>query len=317
MARVSVCITHYNRPDKLAATLESLARQTRQPDEVFLWDDHSPRDPTEVALSFKNRFRHFVYHRNEQNLRMPGNLNAVVAQATGDFVANLHDADEFHPRLLEKWEAALVKNSTAGLVFCGLDAATKSQGAAPVWIHDFVECSPGRSFFKNVYVASSSSPIWGTVMVRREAYARHLPFDSRFRAWADVDMWMRICGTHDIAYVAEPLIILDHSPTPARAFSWEKFLITHRMPTVNIHRIAANDVERKEWLARQQRWTRRWYLKHLSGRLVRGEIRPFFEGLALWRESLIHLPKTGCDLAPGVGKLCRQGDGVSGRVTKY
>jgi glycosyltransferase involved in cell wall biosynthesis len=75
MPRISVCLTHYDRPDKLAATLESLARQTRVPDEVLLWDDCSPRDPTEVVRSFEARFPHFVYHRNERNLGMPGHRN--------------------------------------------------------------------------------------------------------------------------------------------------------------------------------------------------------------------------------------------------
>ena len=100
MPRISVCLTHYNRPDKLGATLESLALQTRVPDEVFVWDDCSPNDPTYVIEEWKARFPHFVYHRNDVNLGMPGNLNAVIAQATGDYVANLHDADVFAPTLL-------------------------------------------------------------------------------------------------------------------------------------------------------------------------------------------------------------------------
>lgn len=119
--KLSVCLTHYNRPHLLGRTLESLARQTRPPDEVFVRDDASPRDPTDVARSFAGRFRHFVYHRNPANLGMPGNLNAVIGQATGDLVANLHDADVFHPTLLEKWEQALHRQPRAGLVFCGLE----------------------------------------------------------------------------------------------------------------------------------------------------------------------------------------------------
>jgi glycosyltransferase involved in cell wall biosynthesis len=220
---------------------------------------------------------------------MPGNLNAVISQATGDYIANLHDADEFHPTLLEKWEASLIRHPKAGLVFCGLDAAAKSHGEGPVWVHDLPEYSDGREFFRKVYVASSSSPIWGTVMVRREVYAQHLPFDSQFRAWADVDMWMRICGTHGIAYVPEALIILDHSETQARTFTWEKFLITHRMPVLNIHRITVCDDLRHEWLRLQRRWTHKYYMKHLIGRAIRCEFRHLFEGVGHWRDTLVRL----------------------------
>lgn len=88
--RISVCITHYNRPESLGATLESLAKQTLQPDEIFLWDDCSPKDPTPILEQWLPRFPQMVYYRNEVNLGMPGNLNAVVAQATGDEAQHRH-----------------------------------------------------------------------------------------------------------------------------------------------------------------------------------------------------------------------------------
>lgn len=283
MSRVSVCLTHYNRPEKLAATLESLVAQTRAPDEVFVQDDCSPKDPTELARQFQGRFKHFVYERNERNLGMPGNLNKVVCKATGDFVANLHDADEFHPQLIEKWGEALRRHPSAGLAFCGYDSQTKSGGgseAGRIWIHDFAACTPGRTFFERVYVGSASSPIWGTVMVRREVYERHLPFDARFGMWSDVDMWMRVCGTHDIAYVAEPLIILDNSDTPVRAFHWEKVSVTHAMHFENIRRMAQDSRERAAWLAKQRGYSLRMYARHLASRMSRGDFRGLAAGLA-------------------------------------
>jgi hypothetical protein len=222
---------------------------------------------------------------------MPGNLNVVVRQATGDLIANLHDADEYHPTLLEKWEAALLRNSSAGLVFCGLDGARKPGGDGRVWIHEFPELTGGKEFFSRVYAGSAGSPIWGTVMVRREVYERHLPFDPQFRNWADVDMWMRICSTHDISYVAEPLIILDNSPTPVRRFSWSKFLIIHRMPALNIFRMTVAGPERNAWLARQKSCTRRLYLRSLAGRLLHGEIMSFANGLAYFHYAIYRIFK--------------------------
>lgn len=287
MSKVSVCLTHYNRPEKLAATLESLASQTKAPDEVFVQDDCSPNDPTEVARAFQGRFKHFVYERNENNLGMPGNLNKVIRKATGDFVANLHDADEFHPQLLEKWVDVLSRYPSAGLVFCGYDAKAKPsphQTSGRIWIHDFDECTPGRDFFERVYVGSSSSPIWGTVMVRREVYDRHLPFDARFGMWSDVDMWMRVCGTHDIAYVAEPLIILDNTDTPVRSFHWRKVSIVHSMHFENIRRLGRDAEQRAAWLAKQRSYSLRAYVRHLVGRATRGDLRGFAGGcLALPR----------------------------------
>jgi glycosyltransferase involved in cell wall biosynthesis len=282
MSRISVCITHYNRPEKLGHTLESLARQTRPPDEVFLQDDCSPLDPARVAESFKGRFKKFVYERNPSNIGMPGNLNRVLAKATGDLIANLHDADEFHPNLLERWENVLARHPSAGLAFCGYDALTKSRhhkNPGKIWIQDFAECTNGLDFFERVYVGASSSPIWGTVMVRKDVYEKHLPFDARFGSWADVDMWMRICGTHDIAYVNEPLIVLDNSETHARTFHWQKVLTIHAMHFANIKRLARSASERGVWLRKQQYHSAKAYMRHLLARLGRGDLRRVAEGV--------------------------------------
>jgi glycosyltransferase involved in cell wall biosynthesis len=228
--RVSVCLTHYNRPEKLSATLESLARQTRLPDEVFLWDDCSPDDPTAVAVRWKRAFPHFVYHRNDSNLNMPGNLNAVVSQATGDYIANLHDADEFDPRLIELWADSLDRYPSAGMVYCGLESPMPGANGSKFWLNPKISpVTKGTEFFEAHFLHKWSSPIWGTTMVRKSVYEKLLPFRSQFQNWADVDMWMRVSLHHDVAYVDLPLIKTDEGETPLRGFGWERVFIQHRM----------------------------------------------------------------------------------------
>ena len=233
--RISVCITHYNRPEKLKATLESLARQTRIPDEVFLWDDCSPNDPTEVARAWEHRFAHFVYHRNERNLNMPGNLNAVISKATGDYIANLHDADEFDPQLIERWADALDRHPSAGMVYCGLESPIPSADRPKFWLDATIPpISNGIEFFRTRFMHKWSSVIWGTAMVRKSVYEKLLPFRAEFRNWADVDMWMRISLNYNVAYVDLPLIRTDEGETPLRGFNWEKIFIQHRMVEAGI-----------------------------------------------------------------------------------
>ena len=228
--RISVCITHYNRPEKLGATLASLARQTRMPDEIFLWDDCSPKDPTEVARAWQDKFPHFVYHRNERNLNMPANLNEVISRASGDFIANLHDADEFDPRLIELWAAALEAHPSAGMVYCGLESPIPGAPEPKFWLApEIAPLTNGRAYFRKHFLHKWSSPIWGTAMVRKSVYDALLPFRDRFRNWADVDMWMRIALNHDVAYVDLPLIKTDEGETPLRGFDWKKVFIHHRM----------------------------------------------------------------------------------------
>ena len=284
MPEISVCITHYNRPEQLRLSLQSLAEQTRPPDEVLVWDDHSPSDPAEVVGEFKPNFRRLIYRRNQCNLGMPGNLNAVIGEARGDFVANLHDADIYHPELLASWERVLVANPTAGLAFCGIDAKTLCPDKGRVWIHEYPELTSGHDFFELAYVGQSSSPIWGTVMARRNVYEHHLPFDARFGPWSDVDMWMRVCATHDIAYVARPLIVISPHSHFRATFRWETLHLLFSMHLLNIHRMARSPEERDQWLNRQRRHAAKTIARTLLGRAVKCEVLQMFRGLAMSRQ---------------------------------
>lgn len=274
--RISVCLTHYNRPEKLGATLESLTRQTRMPDEIFLWDDYSPNDPRDVVRAWQDRFPHFVFHRNDRNLNMPGNLNAVISQATGDYIANLHDADEFDPRLIELWADALDRHPSAGMVYCGLESPVPGAGASKFWLNPAIPpLSNGVKFFEKHFLHRWSSLIWGTTMVRKSVYDQLLPFRSQFRNWADVDMWMRISLNFDIAYVDLPLIKTDEGDTPLRGFDWGKVFIQHRMVEDAI-RLYCEKTERKAGLPlliQHMNLLQRWIRHMASGIRQRDLIR--------------------------------------------
>ena len=252
------------------------------PDEVLLWDDCSPEDPSGVVEKYRNKFPRLVYHRNPKNLNMPGNLNSVICHATGEYIANLHDADIFHPKLLEKWSTALDQNPTAGLVFCGLDSTRDNPRYGRVEIHNIPPVTDGRAFFKEWFVGKPNSVIWGTVMVRRGLYEKLLPFNPVYKNWADVDMWMRICMHSDIAYVPEPLIILDNTSTRLRRFSWYRILVSHEMIFENIRRFyATNPTMLRSELKRQVKCLRKRYIRHMAGGAVNLDFMRIFEGVSL------------------------------------
>lgn len=283
---LSVVVTTYNRANKLRLTLASIAAQTRVPDELIVTDNASSDETAEVVAEFNDLFPLLRYNRNSKNVGMPRNLNIGISLASGNLIANLHDADEFDPMLLEKWEKAMIANPSAGMVFCGLDGRTNGDETQKVWLYDIKPLTHGKNFFSTHYVAAAGSPIWGTAMVRKSVYQKYMPFDEQFMIWADVDMWMRICSTEDIAYVNEPLIILDSSPTAHRKFSWLQFVITHRMPFLNCHRMFAHPAELHENIIRQQRRLLYCYRNHLASRLLRGEIKSLMLGLSLMPDIL-------------------------------
>jgi glycosyltransferase involved in cell wall biosynthesis len=275
-AKISVCITSYNRPAALERTLESLAAQAKLPDEVIVSDDCSPVETEPATLRWGNHLPGFRFVRNPRNLGMPGNLNSAIRHATGDYIANLHDADTFAPTLLERWEGALDEHPTAGFVFCGISGwPHPTREGNGVILHNVLPLTPGRVFYESHLLHRFSSIIWGTVMARRVAYARLLPFDDRFGYVSDVDMWMRMCRHFDVAYVRAPLIHLDHTPQfRGHAVNWQMTDWTREIQLLNIERFFGADHERMSIEMKHHRHAaRRFLIRRFAGRLRHGDWR--------------------------------------------
>jgi glycosyltransferase involved in cell wall biosynthesis len=298
MVKLSVCITTYKRAKLLNNTLISLAAQTRLPDELIISDDCSPDSTPEVVEKWSKTFKNLRYNRNTNNLNMPGNLNAAISLATGEYVANLHDADEFAPSLLEDWEKALDKYSSAGFVFCGASGVLNQTGSGDgIIVHDVSPITPGREFFEKYFSHRLTSIVWGTVMARHSAYRRLLPFDKAFGFVSDVDMWMRMCLHYDVAYVRKPLLILDNSPTNERnpdRFRWNWLDNARKMQEVNIKRFYEDQPHRLKQEMRRHRLIVRWiYAKRILGRLRHFDWNGLYEGLMLCRNFYWPMKLTG------------------------
>ena len=283
MVKVSVCVTTYNRATLLDHTLRSLADQTRPPDELIVSDNCSSDSTPGVVEKWEKQFRRFIYNRNLRNLYMPGNLNAGLKFATGEYVANLHDADVFDPTLLEKWERALDAFPSAGFVFCGLvDPSRRARFGNVNILHDVPPLSSGRDFYEKYFLHKFSSLVWGTVMARKGAYDELLPFDEKFSFISDVDMWMRMCLRYDVAYVREPLIVIDNSPTNWREVSWERREIIRKIELANIQNFYANDPELfRITLNKHKLIARMKYIRLILGRASHGDWARVHEGIKL------------------------------------
>jgi len=119
-------------------------------------------------------------------------------------------------------------------------------------------------------------------MARQKAYDELLPFAEKYSFVSDVDMWMRMCLKYDVAYVREPLIIIDNSPTDWRQASWERAEIVREMELENIKIFYSNDprlfkktVKKHEFIARRR------YMRLIVGRAWHGDWARVREGIKL------------------------------------
>jgi glycosyltransferase involved in cell wall biosynthesis len=135
MKRISVVIPLYNRAGLITATLRSVERQRRRPDEVIVVDDHSTDASAETVRRFAGASPLTVrLCFNRRRKGVSGATNCGIAAAAGEYVALLDSDDLWAPNHLSQLERGLELFPEAGIAFSrvrvfgdALDAAAKER----------------------------------------------------------------------------------------------------------------------------------------------------------------------------------------------
>lgn len=95
--KISVIIPAYNCASTIKETLDSVLKQTLEPDEILVMDDGSTDQTPEILNSWKPRITVF----RQPNAGLSSARNALCAKAQGQLIAFLDSDDLWHPRYLE------------------------------------------------------------------------------------------------------------------------------------------------------------------------------------------------------------------------
>jgi glycosyltransferase involved in cell wall biosynthesis len=193
--RVSVIVPVYHAAF-LDEALDSVFRQTRQPDEVIVVDDGSPEWP---LLSR-------AIHRFEKRITLLRQLNGGAASArnnglraaTGDFVAFLDADDQWQQNFLEEQAAFLTANPSVDLVY----ADARVIGNTPAAGRTFMTMCPSRGpVTLESLLAQQCNVLTSTVVVRRSLVMKAGLFDIALRRGQDFDLWLRlVAGGAEVRY---------------------------------------------------------------------------------------------------------------------
>ena len=112
---VTVAIPTYRRPDLLRRAIESAIAQTYDTTEILVSD--SDGSETVAALVAGYHDPRLRYRRNDRATDGLENALAMYRDARGEFVATLHDDDEWEPGFLAAMVKPLVDDPTVGLTF--------------------------------------------------------------------------------------------------------------------------------------------------------------------------------------------------------
>lgn len=187
--KISVVIPAYNAADTLCETLDSVAAQTRLPDEVIVVDDGSGDSTADVAKD------HSIGARivTQPNSGAAVALNTGIREANADLVAFLDADDLWAPDKLELQERALV----GGPTLLGVLGHSQAFECPSVPIERFKEITYVRGVTPGYLIS--------TLLVRKSGLTGKLAgFDPALRTGFFIDWYRRAMDlNHDIFMLKE------------------------------------------------------------------------------------------------------------------
>ncbi len=247
--RVSVAMATYNGGRYLATQLDSLAAQTRLPDELVITDDCSKDDTVEIARAFAKRAPFPVrVEVNEAPLRMGRNFQRAASLCEGDVILFCDHDDRWHADKVERIERAFLARPDAGVVF--MDADVTGPDLEPKG-YTFWQ---GMGFGEDVLQAIEREPL--DVLLRQfvvqgaamgfRAPIREKAFPVQ-EGWAH-DAWLSLVAALDWPFVALRETGLDYRQHGGNAIgvrppgAWERARSVLRMRLASNRALLARDV---------------------------------------------------------------------------
>jgi glycosyltransferase involved in cell wall biosynthesis len=184
MTTFSVAMTTYNGCPYVAEQLESIAAQTRPPDEIVIGDDGSSDATLDVVEAFARRHPRLRVRvqRNPERLGSNRNFEAVVQRCAGDIVVFSDQDDVWLPTRLQRVAEIFAARPEAGYVACDgqfIDGAGRPLPATLFSAVDFDR--EERERYREgdaLRVLLRRNVITGAALaVRRELLLRALPFE--------------------------------------------------------------------------------------------------------------------------------------------
>ncbi len=193
----------FDRPQYLAAAIESVLAQSVREIELIIADDGSGEATRAMLRGFSREPRVRILWL--EHVGVPAAVrNAAIRQARGRWVAFQDSDDIWQPDKLERQLAALGDSPQARWSFTActyIDA--RGRATAPPGISRWVA---HQGAIRDAVACLRAHAALPSVLVDRELLARVGGFDERLALYEDHDLWLRLAAHSDVAVVEAPLV---------------------------------------------------------------------------------------------------------------
>lgn len=201
----------YNGAKYLPEAVESILNQSFGQFRFVIVNDGSTDETGAILDDYaKNDKRLYVVHQD--NAGLTANLNRVIANTDGEFIARMDSDDVSLPN---RFEAQISKlRSTPECIMVGCWYQVIREDGSPVREHVFPDNH--RILTRNLH-RGINCYAHGSVIIRRKVFSE-MGLSYRFRYGQDFDLWLRLSECGRIGIVEEILYKRrDHNETISRA----------------------------------------------------------------------------------------------------
>lgn len=192
---ISIVLPVYNGEKYLRESIDSVRAQTYQNWELLIVDDCSTDHSAQIAKEYESKDNRIHYYRNEQNLRLPRNLNKGFSLAKGNYLTWTSDDNRFKPTALEKMYRTLKSDLNAQFVFASC-RIIDGEGKEVEYI--MVDEKKKKQII-------GSNVVGACFMYTRKAYKEVGEYDPELTLVEDYDYWQRIYTKYNAAVIKEIL----------------------------------------------------------------------------------------------------------------
>jgi len=209
---ISVAMCTYNGARYVREQLESIAQQSRLPDELIVCDDGSTDLTTEIVQRFTATAGFPVrLCVNDQNLGSTRNFEQAISLCSGELIALSDQDDVWKPEKLELLEAEFAKRPDVGLVFADAEIVDKELQSVDHQMWNAVGFrKKEKEQIKKGRALDVLLPGWSvtgaTIAFRSKFRDLILPIPTGLPMIHDGWIALMVAAVSEIAYVDKPLI---------------------------------------------------------------------------------------------------------------
>ncbi len=207
---LSIAMCTYNGARFIPEQLESIAVQTRHPDEMVICDDGSTDGTVAIIESFARRTPFEVrLEINRNTLGSTKNFEKTISACRGEIIALADQDDVWYPNKLELLESVFLARPSVGVVFSDADVVDENQVSLGFRLWTSAGLSPARrrgiSNGRGTQVLLNHNVVTGATMAFRNKFrdlVLPIPKDWVHDGW----IALLVSVIADLAPIHEPLV---------------------------------------------------------------------------------------------------------------